>query len=170
MLFAELAATVKDRKQTVLEYLDDLYIDVGHYGERLMNKVMEGRQGAQQIQSLMRAFREVPPTQIGGLEVTEIRDYEEHVIRRPDGTKELLPEPAGDLVIFELAAHGCQFAVRPSGTEPKMKIYLFARSDTDGVTDRAELDKVKARTSARLDSMTADLEKYIQSALIEFAG
>ena len=45
LLFAELAATVKDRKQTVLEYLDDLYIDVGHYGERLINKTYKGREG-----------------------------------------------------------------------------------------------------------------------------
>ncbi len=45
LLFAELAATVKDRKQTVLEYLDDLYIDVGHYGERQVNKTLEGREG-----------------------------------------------------------------------------------------------------------------------------
>ncbi len=61
LLFAELAATVKDRNQTVLEYLDDLYIDVGHYGERLINKVMEGREGSAQIQKLMAAFRAAPP-------------------------------------------------------------------------------------------------------------
>ena len=45
LLFAELAATVKDRKQTVLEYLDDLFIDVGHHGDRLINKILEGREG-----------------------------------------------------------------------------------------------------------------------------
>ena len=52
LLFAELAATVKDRKQTVLEYLDDLYIDVGHYGERLVTKTCEGREGLAQDQDL----------------------------------------------------------------------------------------------------------------------
>ena len=57
LLFAELAATVKDRQQTVLEYLDDLYIDVGHYGERQVNKTLEGREGVAQIQKLMAAFR-----------------------------------------------------------------------------------------------------------------
>ncbi len=60
LLFAELAATVKDRKQTVLEYLDDLYIDVGHYGERLINKTCEGREGVAQIKKLMAAFRDRP--------------------------------------------------------------------------------------------------------------
>ena len=53
LLFAELAATVKDRKQTVLEYLDDLFIDVGHYGDRLINKFLEGREGLAKINQLM---------------------------------------------------------------------------------------------------------------------
>ncbi len=61
MLFAELAATVKDRKQTVLEYLDDLYIDVGHYGERLITRTCEGREGHALIKAIMEAFRARPP-------------------------------------------------------------------------------------------------------------
>ncbi|GIW86829.1 MAG: phosphomannomutase [Isosphaeraceae bacterium] len=170
MLFAELAAEVKDRKQTLLEYLDDLYIDVGHYAERLLNKMFEGRQGSEQMNALMRALREVPPTHIGGLAVSEIRDYKEHVLRRADGSEELLPEPSADLIIFDLAEPGCRFAVRPSGTEPKMKIYLFARSDTRGATDSASLAPIKQKTNARLDAMAADIEKYIQNALVEFGS
>jgi phosphoglucomutase/phosphomannomutase len=170
MLFAELAATVKDRKQTVLEYLDDLYIDVGHYEERLINRTLEGREGATQIKALMKAFREVPPTRIGGLAVTEVRDYKDHVIRRPDGSEEMLPEPSGDLLIFALDAPGTRFAVRPSGTEPKIKFYLFARTDTEGVTDPSSLGPIKQKTAARLDQMAADIEKYIQNALVEFSG
>src|SRR5439155_49471 len=57
LLFAELAATVKDRKQTVLEFLDDLFIDVGHYGDRLVTKTYEGREGQARIQGLMDAVR-----------------------------------------------------------------------------------------------------------------
>src|SRR5262249_798648 len=71
LLFTELAATVKDRKQTVLEYLDDLYIDVGHYGERLLTKTYEGREGHARIATLMTAFRTRPPLQIGGLALSE---------------------------------------------------------------------------------------------------
>ena len=51
LLFAELAATVKDRKQTVLEYLDDLYIDVGHHGDRLINKVSKAAKGSPESSS-----------------------------------------------------------------------------------------------------------------------
>ncbi len=170
MLFAEFVATIKDRKQTVLEYLDDLYIDVGHYGERLINKTLEGREGATQIKALMKAFREVPPTRVGGLAVTEIYDYKEHVVRLPDGSTRLLPEPSGDLLIFHLDAPGVRFAVRPSGTEPKIKFYLFARTDTEGVTDRVRLSEVKAKTAQQLDRMVGDIEKYIQNALVEFSG
>jgi phosphoglucomutase/phosphomannomutase len=168
LLFAELVATVKDRKQTVLEYLDDLYIDVGHHAERLINKTMEGREGAAQINRLMAAFRETPPIHIGGLDVVDVRDYKLHEIRpiAVKGVPELLPTPSGDLLIFHLSAPGTRFAVRPSGTEPKIKFYLFARTDTKGVNGPEGLDAVKAQTAERLDRMAKDLEKYIQDALV----
>ncbi len=163
LLFAELAATVKDRQQTVLEYLDDLYIDVGHYGERLINRTLEGREGAARIKVLMAAFRERPPRSIGGLDAVEVADYKTHEVRSLTGgaTSRPLPQPSGDLMIFQLSAAGTRFAVRPSGTEPKIKFYLFARSDTEGVTDRAALAEIKARTEAQLDRMAADLEQYV---------
>src|SRR5262249_29032637 len=96
LLFAELAATVKDRKQTVLEYLDDLYIDVGHYDERLINKTSTGREGLAQMKALMEAFREQPPTTIAGLRLTEVYDYKNHEIRSlgPARRITLLPEPS----------------------------------------------------------------------------
>ncbi len=168
MLFAELVATLKDRKQTVLEYLDGLYTDVGHFAERQLNKVFEGRTGQDKIKALMKAFREVPPLSIGGLSVLEVKDYQDHQIRRADGSIELMPEPTSDLLIFELASEGCRFAVRPSGTEPKMKLYLFSRSDTSGGNDPARLEAVKTQTIARLDQMSADLDHYIATALVEF--
>ncbi len=170
LLFAELAATVKDRKQTVLEYLDDLYIDVGHYGERLINKVMTGRQGAAQIKQLMAAFRETPPMHIGGLDVVDVYDYKTHEIR-PVSAKgnepRLLANPSGDLLIFHLSAPGVRFAARPSGTEPKIKFYLFARTDTEGVNDREKLVEIKRQTAQRLDQMASDIEKYVQQAVVE---
>ena len=167
LLFAELAATVKDRQQTVLEYLDDLYIDVGHYGERQVNKTLEGREGVAQIQKLMAAFRANPPKEAGGLALTEVRDYKMHEIRAISGgggTKPL-PEPSGDILIFQTEAPGTRFAIRPSGTEPKIKLYLFARSDTDGVNDRAKLAEIKAKTSRRIDAIAFDIEQFIKDAL-----
>jgi phosphoglucomutase/phosphomannomutase len=164
LLFAELAATVKDRKQTVLEYLDDLYIDVGHYAERLMTKTCEGREGIAQIAAIMDAFRTRPPRQIGGLTLTEVFDYEQHEVRPLGraGSPTPLPQPSGDLLIFHTDRPGCRFAARPSGTEPKIKFYLFARSDVDGPDS---LPAAKEQTRHLLEQMEADLGRYIDEAI-----
>jgi phosphoglucomutase/phosphomannomutase len=167
LLFAELAATVKDRQQTVLEYLDDLYIDVGHYGERQVNKTLEGREGVAQIQKLMAAFRKDPLKKAGGLALTEVRDYKMHETRPISGSGATtpLPEPSGDILIFQTEAPGTRFAVRPSGTEPKIKLYLFARSSTEGVSDRVKLAEIKKQTEKQLDAIASDIEQFIKETL-----
>jgi phosphoglucomutase/phosphomannomutase len=164
LLFAELAAAVKARKQTVLEYLDALYVEVGHHGERLINRVIEGRKGVEQIQELMAVFRSNPPQTIGGLTLTDVYDYGRHEIRSLASTARPrpLPEPSGDLLIFHTEAKGTRFAARPSGTEPKIKFYLFARTHVDSPD---QLAQAKARTADRLDRMTADIEQYVISTL-----
>lgn len=164
LLFAELAATVKDRKQTVLEYLDDLYRDVGHYAETLINKTLEGREGATQIKTLMTAFREKPPQQLGGVELAEVHDYNRHEIRSLAGSEKPrpLPHPSGDLLIFHAKEPGTRVAVRPSGTEPKIKFYLFARTDTSGTES---LERIKEKTYQRLDGISKAIEQYIQDVL-----
>ncbi|SIN93175.1 phosphoglucomutase/phosphomannomutase [Singulisphaera sp. GP187] len=164
LLFAELAATVKARKQTVLEYLDGLYHDVGHYAEKLINKTLEGREGATQIKTLMTAFRENPPKQLGGVELTEVYDYKLHEIRSVAGTEppRPLPQPSGDLLIFLADEPGTRVAVRPSGTEPKIKFYLFARTETSGTEP---LERIKEKTFQRLDGISKAIEQYIQDVL-----
>jgi phosphoglucomutase/phosphomannomutase len=164
LLFAELAATVKDRKQTVLEYLDDLYIDVGHYAERLMTKTCEGREGHAQFKAIMEAFRARPPRQIAGLTLTDVFDYQQHEIRplSRSSSPTPLPQPSGDLLIFHSDRLGCRFAARPSGTEPKIKFYLFARSDVHGPDS---LPAAKEQTRRLLDRMEADLGQYIDEAI-----
>ncbi len=159
LLFAELAAEQKRRGRTVLEYLDELYMKVGHYGEHLINKTFEGREGAGVIQKLMAAFRTAPPREIGGLGVLEVHDYKTHEIRSldPKNPVKPLPQPSGDLLIFELDQADVRFAARPSGTEPKIKFYLFARSDIVA----GDLSAAKLRTKDRLDRMTLDIEQYI---------
>jgi phosphoglucomutase len=164
LLFAELAATVKDRKQTVLEYLDDLFIDVGHHGDRLINKIFEGREGLALIKRLMTAFRARPPRGIGGLTITDVYDYKSHEIRMLNRgvPPRSLPQPSGDLLIFHTERPGTRFAVRPSGTEPKIKFYLFARSDVAGP---GHLLAAKSETARRLDQMATDLDDYVADVL-----
>ncbi len=164
LLFAELAAALKDRKQTVLEYLDDLYIDVGHHEDRQLNKVCQGREGLAQIKSLMNALRTRPPRQIGGLKLAHVHDYKEHEIRRLDRDEKPQPlaRPSGDLLIFHTDRPSTGFAARPSGTEPKIKFYLFARTP---VSAPERLPDAKAETGHYLDAMAHDLEEYLDGVL-----
>jgi phosphoglucomutase/phosphomannomutase len=164
LLFAELAAAVKDRKQTVLEYLDDLYIDVGHHGDRALNKTYPGREGLATIELLMKALRDNPPRRIGGHSLTNVCDYQTHEIRALDRSKPArpLPQPDGDLLIFHSERPGTRFAARPSGTEPKIKFYFFARTDVPGPDN---LTAAKSETARRLDQMVADLEQYLDEVL-----
>jgi phosphoglucomutase/phosphomannomutase len=169
LLFAELVATLKARGQTVLDYLDGLYRDYGHYGESLINKVYEGRTGLEKIKALMAALREAPPREIGGLAVTRVDDYGRHESRVPgsNAPPTPLPEPSGDLLIFHLDAPGTRFAARPSGTEPKIKFYLFARTDTAGLSEEDSVDPAKLETSRRLEQMAEDIHKYIASKVAD---
>jgi phosphoglucomutase len=164
LLVAELAAAVKDRKQTVLEYLDDLYIDVGHHGDWPINKTYPGREGLAKITTLMKALREQPPRQIGGLALTDVYDYQTHEIRALSRSAPALPlpQPDGDLLIFHTEHPGTRFAARPSGTEPKIKFYLFARTAVSGPD---HLAAAKIETKHRLDRMAGDLEQYLDEAL-----
>jgi phosphoglucomutase len=164
LLFAELAATVKDRKQTVLEYLDELFIDVGHHGERLINKVLHGREGLARINQLMAALRSHPPRRMGGLAITEVSDYSTHQIRTVNGNAlaRPLPQPSGDLLIFHTERPGTRIAARPSGTEPKIKFYLFVRTV---VASPGQLAAAKLETTRLLDQMTADLDEYVEDVL-----
>ena len=164
LLFAELAAALKDRKQTVLEYLDDLYIDVGHHGDRSLNKTYPGREGLATIKLLMKALRDHPPLQIGGVSLTHVCDYKSHEIRALGRSQPArpLPQPDGDLLIFHSERPGTRFAARPSGTEPKIKFYLFARTDVPGPD---HLPSAKAETTRRLDNMAGDLEQFLEDAL-----
>jgi phosphoglucomutase/phosphomannomutase len=160
LLFAEFAAAVKDRQQTVLQYLDDLYIDVGHHGDRLMSKVYQGREGLAKIKSIMRAFRARPPRQIAGVTLSDVYDYELHEVRALNRAVPArpLPQPSGDLLIFQSERPGIRFAARPSGTEPKIKFYLFARTE---VSSPDQLAAAKAETERRLDQMAREIDAYV---------
>ena len=96
--------------------------------------------------------------------MTEVHDYQAHEIRPigSDGPTRPLPQPSGDLLIFHTEAEGTRFAVRPSGTEPKIKFYLFARTPTArGHRPRDSSPRSRRRPTRRLDQIAADLEQYV---------
>jgi phosphoglucomutase/phosphomannomutase len=115
----------------------------------------------------MERFRLAPPVELAGLPLARVRDYARHEIRTlPANRKSAgLPQPHGDLVIFETSPEaGCAitFAVRPSGTEPKIKFYFFARAP---VPAEGALPAVKAATDRTLAQAQAALLEWIEQAL-----
>jgi len=160
MLLAELAATLKAQRQTLHEKLDALYWQHGYHAEQLRNQMMEGSAGMDKMRALMKKFREAPPETVGGIGVTQVRDYLSNQTIASDGSTEPLAGPTGDMVILDLAAEGNYIAVRPSGTEPKVKFYMFAFTPAEQLAD---LETTKTETAERLAAIEKDLAAFAES-------
>jgi phosphomannomutase len=160
MLLAELAAREKAAGQTLHQKLDALYWQYGYHAETQISVFMPGSQGMQQMLSLMARFRDDPPRQLAGLAVTRVRDYQHLTVHEPGGTPRPLDGPRGDMVMLDLEAAGTYVAVRPSGTEPKVKYYMFTYEAAEMLTN---LEDTKARHEARLAAMGHDLTAFSQA-------
>ncbi len=147
LMFAELAAWVKSRGLTVPEYLDELYIRHGYFLEGVINIYYEGATGAAKIRRILDTYRSAPPRAFGDVAVTKFEDFGRQTIRDADGRE----VPKQDLYFVTLA-NGYAYAGRGSGTEPKMKFYIFAQGRVAGA---AELPAVKARVKAELERLKA---------------
>ncbi len=154
MLLAELAAAAKARGQSLHERLDGLYIQFGYHAERQFSLTLPGSQGMKQIQALMARVRNNPPAKLAGLEIVEIRDYLSLTKRSPGGKSAPFVGPPGDMVVLDLTEEGNSLAVRPSGTEPKVKFYFFGYTAAEQIAD---LDETKAHIAARLDQIQTEL-------------
>ncbi len=150
LMFAELCAYVKNRGLTVSEYLDEIYLKHGFYLEGVINIYYEGASGAARIKRILDGYRASPPKKFGDIAVARFQDFGRERITDADG--ELIPSQ--DLYFVTLA-NGYSFAARGSGTEPKIKFYLFAQAK---VSSAAELPTVKARVRAELDRVKALIE------------
>lgn len=168
LFLSELAAELRSEGKTLLDRLDELYVEHGYYVEGQRSEVCKGSQGREQIDGLMRSFRESPPAELAGIEFTEVRDYATHEVRSlPANEKsDELPAPEGDLMIFE--ASGAELtirvAVRPSGTEPKIKFYFFA---TAGCEEAADLSSLKQKTDEKMSACQDALSDWIACRLAE---
>ncbi len=150
LMFAELCAWVKGRGLTVPEYVDEIYLRCGFYLEGVINLYFEGASGSAKIGRILDTYRAHPPQAFGAIAVTGFRDFGRERVLDPDGEE----IPRQDLYLVTLA-NGFSFAARGSGTEPKMKFYLFAR---DEVAAASELPAVKARVEAALKSLSRLIE------------
>jgi len=160
MLLAELAARLKAEGRTLHQQLDDLLVRHGCHSESQFSQQMPGEKGMENMASLMAELRSRPPQSLGGLPVAGVRDYFTGTVTLSDGTRQPLPGPQGDMLIFDLLPQGNYVAVRPSGTEPKIKFYLFAY---DPPADREHLEATKASQQQRLQAMENDLRNIVDS-------
>jgi phosphoglucomutase len=154
-MITEVAAYAKSQGRTLIELLDDLYCQFGYFLERGESLVMDGASGAARIQKLVASYADAPPVKIGGHPVVSIRNFATESTVDVEGD----PIPLEAMLSIELDG-GFRVAVRPSGTEPKIKYYLFAQRA--GVTPQ-NLASVKTSVTSAMDALwhaiEADAEK-----------
>ncbi len=148
VMFAELVAYAMEQGCTVPDLLDRVFAEFGVYLEQGKSLVMEGADGAAKIAALVASYAENPPTEVDGSKVLAAKDYNAADFYDEEG--DLIPRAAMLMVELE---DGRRFAVRPSGTEPKIKYYLFGKNDPQD-----DVQASKAAVTASLESLWADLE------------
>ena len=127
LLLTEMAAWYAAQGLTLFDALETLYAKYGHYAEQTHNLVMPGLDGLKDMARLMQTLRETPPTHIGGVAVVTRKDYADGTVTDCATGKQSAMELSGSNVLrFELA-DGTSILVRPSGTEPKIKVYVLTQ-------------------------------------------
>jgi phosphoglucomutase len=163
IMFCEVAAFAKVNGQTVDDLLDSIHCEVGYFEEKNGSLVFEGADGAEKISRLLQSYDNTPWQEMLGQPVVSIRNFEKEVIRDVEGDE----IPKEKMLIFELADK-TRIAVRGSGTEPKIKYYLFAqRRAQDGQLSTDELARAKVEVRRQLkalwDWLKADAEQRLSS-------
>ena len=150
IMFCEVAAYLKAQEMTFPEFLDSLYLQHGYYEEKTINIYYEGAAGSQKIKNILESYRSAAPKAFGDVKVSGFTDFGKDEIIDADGQK----IPPQDFYFLELS-NGYSFAVRGSGTEPKIKFYVFGRSE---VLDPEDLIKVKAVAAVEMQTVLAAIE------------
>lgn len=129
MLICEMAAFYKAKNMTLINALDELFERYGYFGERVKNIQITGLDAAGQMAKIMKGLRENSPASLGGVKVAETRDYLDSTVRRSDGSVGETGLPKTNMLYYVLE-NGDVYIVRPSGTEPKIKVYILSQAKT----------------------------------------
>src|SRR5438552_9900712 len=163
IMFCEVAAYAKAHGNTIDELLDDIYSEFGYFAEKNGSLVFEGAEGAIKIARLINSYATDPFPEVLGSKVTSVRNFESDKIEDIDSDK----IPKEKMLMFELE-DGTRIAVRPSGTEPKIKYYLFAhRRPEKGKFDSVDLNQIKTEVKEKLDRLWDWLQEDAESRLRE---
>lgn len=153
-MIAEMAAWAAEQGKTFFDVLVDIYKEYGFYKEGLLSVVRKGKSGAEEIQQMMKQFRENAPKEIAGSKVIRINDYQTHEsIDVENGEKTILDLPKSNVLQYFLA-NGSKVTVRPSGTEPKIKFYFSVKGE---LACGCEFDTV----NGKLDTMIDEYKKSL---------
>lgn len=143
LLLTEMTAWYAARGMTLLDALQAIYETYGYYGENTLSLVMPGLEGMGKMQAIMAALRQTPPDQIAGTTVCLQRDYQTGTERDTATGETTAMELAGSNVLGYQLADGTTLVVRPSGTEPKIKVYVLA-SGTDSADCQRKVEQYTA--------------------------
>lgn len=154
-LMAEIAAWAKDKGMNMTDMLIDIYMKYGFSREKGISLVRKGKSGAEEIQAIMKQFRENPPKQLAGSDVTLMKDYQSlEATNVATGEKSKLDMPATSNVLQYFTADGTKVSIRPSGTEPKIKFYLEVH---DTLASAADYKATEQRADAKIEAIKKDL-------------
>ena len=141
LLLCEAVCAAAERGETLYDTLQKLYKKYGYFRETTVSITLPGKDGLARIQGIMSALRENPPKEVAGLKVKAVKDFQKSV-RVENGQESPLNYPKSNVLYYELEGSNW-ISVRPSGTEPKIKLYVASRG-----ADKADAEAINARMSA----------------------
>ena len=144
LLACEIAAWCKAQGSSVFQYMIEIYKDLGLYQEALVNVVRKGREGAEEIKKMMSDFRNNPVKELAGSKVVLVKDFQEQTAWDlvKDEKAEMTDIPRSNVLIY-YTEDGTKVAIRPSGTEPKIKFYFSVKSNISSESGYAgQVDKL----------------------------
>ncbi|HEQ4459813.1 TPA: phospho-sugar mutase [Streptococcus pyogenes] len=129
LLVAEIAAYYRSRGLTLADGIDEIYKEYGYFAEKTISVTLSGVDGAAEIKKIMNKFRENGPKQFNNTDIVLLEDFQKQTATKNDGTISNLTTPPSNVLKYTLADNSW-IAVRPSGTEPKIKFYIATIGDT----------------------------------------
>lgn len=143
VMLAEVAAFYREQGKNLYDGLQNLFKEYGYFAEKTISRTFDGIEGAAQIESLMAKFRDEAPTSFAGYSVTAMEDFAKSEKKFADGTIETIELPEANVLKY-LLEDGTWIAIRPSGTEPKIKFYIGTQADTNEKAQQKRADFEKA--------------------------
>ena len=146
LVVAELAAYYRSRGLTLADGIEEIYKEYGYYAEKTISVTLSGVDGAEQIKTIMAKFRNNAPKEWNATAITVVEDFKAQTATAADGTVTNLTTPPSDVLKYTLA-DGSWIAVRPSGTEPKIKFYIAVVGETNEES-QAKIANIEAEINA----------------------